>query len=336
VSSRVLSDRALNRATLARQALLEREDTTPTDLVERFAGVQAQDPTVPYITLWTRLARFVPDDLQGLIADGDVLRVPLWRNTIHLVNRADFHRFWATSRRGANYNVPGLKQALADGLDPKAVASAARNHLPTNLSALGVALSAQFPGHDPFLLSHLARRELPLVHRPPAGFWRKGGPIENDVVNGCDATPDDEALVLRYLAGFGPASIKDAQYFAGVTRLKPAFEALRPALVTFRDERGTELFDLPGAPRPPADTPAPVRFLGVFDNALIGYADRTRIVAPHYPPQIVGPEAPILIDGVASARWTCKRGGPLVIHGDVPDEAMAEAQRLAAFLGVSL
>jgi hypothetical protein len=325
----VLSDRALNRATLARQALLEREATTPADLIERFAGVQAQEPVVPYITLWSRLARFAPEDLQALLASGAVVRVPLWRNTIHHVTRADFERFWATSRRGGNYKVRGS----VEGLDAEAIVTAAREALPMTLPALGRALAERFPGHDPFRLSMVARRELPLVHLPPAGFWQRGGAVHNDVADGCSAEQADAALVLRYLRGFGPASVMDAQYFAGVTRLKPAFEALRDQLVTFRNERGVELFDLPDAPRPAADTPAPPRLLGVFDNALIGYADRARVLAPHYDGRIVGPEAPVLIDGFAAATWTLKRGEPLTLRGSVGADALAEAERLAAFLG---
>ncbi|MEA2170250.1 MAG: hypothetical protein QOF76_3550, partial [Solirubrobacteraceae bacterium] len=235
----ILTDRALNRATLARQALLEPADVGAADLIARFAGLQAQDVTTPYVTLWTRLARFVPEDLQGLLETGAVLRVPLWRNTIHHVTAADFERFYALSREGGNYRP----KIVRDLPDPDGVATAARALLadePRNMAALGRALAEHFPGEDEFALAYAARRALPFRHLPPCGFWMRGAAPLIGLWDGVGTELEREALVRRYLAAFGPASVADAQYFAGVTRLGPTFAALREELVTFENERGVE------------------------------------------------------------------------------------------------
>ena len=118
-------------------------------------------------------------------------------------------------------------------------------------------------------------------------------------------------LVRRYLAAFGPARVADAQEWSGLRGLAAVFEALRPELLSFSDERGRELFDLPGAPRPPAETPAPVRFLPEFDNLVLAHADRSRVIADEHRPALTTKNlrvnATVLCDGEVCATWTVRR-----------------------------
>ncbi|WP_030956213.1 DNA glycosylase AlkZ-like family protein, partial [Streptomyces sp. NRRL S-481] len=148
------------------------------------------------------------------------------------------------------------------------------------------------------------------------------------------ATPD--AAVPRYLAAFGPASVRDMQTWAGLTRLGDAFERLRPELVTFRDDKGVELFDLPDAPRPDPDTPAPPRFLPEFDNLLLSHADRTRVVRPEHRGRswqgnIAYPT--LLVDGFLAGLWRLEEDALVIEPFDrltrtQRDEVTAEGERM--------
>jgi hypothetical protein len=142
------------------------------------------------------------------------------------------------------------------------------------------------------------------------------------------AAASPEALVMRYLAAFGPASVKDLQIFAGMTRLGALFAEMRPLLRVFRDENGTDLYDLPDAPIADADDPAPVVFLPEFDNAVLGHADRARIIHPGDRPivmpgwSIVRPT--VLVDGFVAATWSMK-GATLTVAPFRPLGAAARA-----------
>jgi winged helix DNA-binding protein len=159
-----------------------------------------------------------------------------------------------------------------------------------------------------------------------------------------EAEPSIDEVVVRYLRGFGPASVMDVQNWSGLTKLKPVLERLRPQLVTFADESGRELFDLPDAPRPDPDVPAPVRLLGEYDNVLLGHADRTRIIPADYPWEAM--LAPgrfvnnLLVDGMLRATWWIERDSATLAirpHGELTDaernEVEAEASAMAAFAG---
>ncbi|HEU5331395.1 MAG TPA: winged helix DNA-binding domain-containing protein [Actinocrinis sp.] len=311
-----LTTRELNRATLARQLLLERAPLGAYDAVAHLAGMQAQAPLSPYVGLWTRLTAFTPDDLVARYQDRSVARLALMRGTVHLVTAEDASAWRALVEpvivRGTN---SAFGRHYKD-LDREELAKTARlltEQEPRTFAELGPLLAERFPDRDPAALAQAARAHVPLVQVPPRGLWGHTGRVAHTPAEAWfgrtltpDATPD--AMILRYLAAFGPASVMDAQAWSGLTRLKEAFDRLRPQLKTFRDEHDTELFDLPDAPRPPAETPAPPRFLPEYDNLLFSHADRTRVVPAHAPaiplfPGIGSTRGMILTDGTWSGLW---------------------------------
>ena len=316
----MLGPRALDRALLARQSLLERRSMTPIEAIEHLVGLQAQAPLAPYVGLWSRLVDFDPADLSNAIVERQAVRTSLMRATIHLV-----------SARDALYLWPLVQPVLERGFRSSAFGREVRGVDLTEILAAGRALLAERPRTSPQLASLLVERWpeipadslayaigylVPLVHVPPRGVWGTTGPVARTTMEGwlgrpleLDPAPDE--MVLRYLAAFGPASVMDVQAWSGLTRLREVLERLRPRLRTFRDERGRELFDLPDAPRPDPETPAPPRFLPEYDNILLGHADRTRII----PGGRGIPLAPgngatmgsILLDGKLAGTWRIAR-----------------------------
>jgi hypothetical protein len=176
---------------------------------------------------------------------------------------------------------------------------------------LRAAMEERFPGVDPAALAYACRNHLALVQVPPRGLWQRSAQVTNATVEAWLGRPLAEhpsldGVVLRYLAAFGPASGADVAAWCRLTGLRPVVERLRPALRTFRDERGRELFDLPDAPRPEPDTPAPVRFLPEYDNLLLSHADRSRFRSGSHgaPAQVPGPvRGSFLHDGVLRGLW---------------------------------
>lgn len=321
----VLSRRALNRATLARQLLLERTLLPVTDALEHLAGMQAQAPNAPYVGLWTRLDGFRSDELAQLIWERGAVRASLMRATIHLVTAADFVALRPVVRRvlERGYAASPFGRNLA-GLDVAELLAAARVLLdaePRSRAALGALLSPHWPDRDPASLAYAATYLMPMVQVPPRGIWGRTGPVAwTDAETwlgrsvGSDPTPD--SMVLRYLTAFGPATVMDVQTWSGLTRLREVLERLRPQLRTFRDDNGRELFDLPDAPRPDPDTPAPPRFLPEYDNLLLSHADRSRVVvadstqrSPAIPlfPGNGGTRGTVLLDGFWQGMWKIAR-----------------------------
>ncbi|GAA3401080.1 winged helix DNA-binding domain-containing protein [Paenibacillus hodogayensis] len=317
----MLDRRALNRALLVRQLLLERSDKTAAEALEHLAGLQAQAPNPPYIALWARLHDFRHEQLSRLILERQAVRIALMRSTIHLVTADDCLKLRSTlapvQLRGLQSNY-GKRLA---GLDLDAVAAAGRALLeeqPLTFSELGKRLAAEWPERDPAALAIAVRCLVPLVQVPPRGIWGASGQAAHTSAEawlGADPAPPSQdaldELVLRYLGAFGPASVKDAQVWSGLTRLGDTMERLRPRLLAFRDESGTELFDLPDAPRPGADTPVSARFLGEFDNMLLSYADRTRIMTEEHKRQVFTENgiirSVILVDGFVAGLWRIER-----------------------------
>jgi hypothetical protein len=203
---------------------------------------------------------------------------------------------------------------------------------------LGMLLQERWPDRDPVSLARAIRHLVPLVQVPPRGIWGKSGQAAHTTAEGwigrpLDPDPSLDELVVRYLGAFGPATVKDVQTWSGLTRLREVTERLRPRLVTFRDERGKELFDLPDAPRPDPDTPAPSRFLPRFDNLILSHADRTRIVDDDYRKVIASKNgmvpATVLIGGFVRGTWKTGRTrgkATLVIE---PFEPLAKKDREA-------
>lgn len=261
--------------------------------------------------LWSRLEDYTPEPTAALLNDGAIVRMALMRSTIHLVTADDCRWMRPLVEPVIIRSTMGAFGKHLHGVDRESLVEAARKAMaekPLIFSELGRALAPDFPGHDPAALAQAARMWMPLVQVPPRGLWgRSGRPAHVPFASELVEAPVDE-LFLRYLAAFGPATVRDAQQWCGLTRLAEVAERLRPQLVTFRDEHGRELFDLPDAPRPDPDTPAPVRYLYDFDNLLLSHADRTRVVTVDYSSQGWGGgnmEMPrtLLADGFAAATW---------------------------------
>ena len=340
-SGEVLGLRALNRATLERQMLLGRRKLPAVKAIEHLVGMQAQAPYPPYVGLWTRLEDFRPDDLARLIEERRAVRIALMRNTVHLVSARDCLRLRPLMQpvierglRASRDDRTGLEE-----LDLAALVAAGRALLeerPRTARELGELLRERWPDRDPASLARAIRHAVPLVQVPPRGVWRKGGPAAHATAEawlGCplDPAPSSEEMVLRYLGAFGPASVKDAQTWSGLTRLGEVFERLRPRLLAFRDERGRELFDLPGAPRPDPETLAPPRFLPEFDNLILSHADRARVIADDHRRAIASKNgmvpATVLVDGFVRGTWKTKRTGGKATLAIEPFEPLPKEDR---------
>ncbi len=306
----VLSQRALNRATLERQLLLERSAVSAFDVIERLAGLQAQDPDPPYIGLWSRLRSFTPADLISLLESRKVVRATLYRGTQHLVSSSDY--LWLQPLlQPVQLRVQkgGFGKATA-GLDLSALAKAARDFIgdgTVSRPELGQELVRQFPGRDPVALARTVQYLLPIIHPPPDGTWRRHGPTPFTMApswlgRSLATSPSPPTLILRYLAAFGPATVADVQAWSGLTRLREVVDGMRSSLVAF----GNDLYDVPDGPRPDPDTPAPVRFFAPLDNVVLSYADRSRLMTDSQRKH-VGVEAVVTVDGFVRGLWTLKR-----------------------------
>src|SRR5919202_38429 len=277
MKDRVLTLRELNRATLERQMLLRRWKLSAAETIEHLVGMQAQAPNPPYVGLWTRLAGFHPNELARLITERHAVRIALMRNTVHLVSACDCLKLRPLLQpildRGVYANR--THRAGIEGVDIEALIAAGRALLeerPRTAKELGELLKERWPERDAASLARTIRHLVPLVQVPPRGVWGKSGQATHTTVEAwlgrpLDPDPSLEEMVVRYLGAFGPATVKDVQTWSGLTRLGEVTDRLRSHLRAFRDEQGKELFDLPDAPRPDPDTPAPPRFLPQFDNA---------------------------------------------------------------------
>ena len=338
-----LSRRALNRATLARQLLLERRKMKPLAAIEQLAGMQAQVPRPPFIGLWSRVAGFRREDLIRLIERGEAVRATMMRGTIHLVSRRDYVAWRTTLQpmltRGMQSRPRGRSFELDEVL---AMARPLFRKAPRTFDEFRDDVLERFPKGDERAMAYAVRMHLPLTQVPAEGRW--GYPAAAKFAlfeEALDATPALEALVLRYLAAFGPASVKDMQMWSGMRDAREAFETLRPKLRTFRDERGKELFDLPKAPRPDEDVEAPVRFLPDYDNLIVGHADRSRIVSDEdrkrlFRANLLTP-ATFLVDGFVAGTWKIERGKLALepfgrLSKKTKDELAREGEKLVQFV----
>jgi hypothetical protein len=344
----VLDTRALNRATLARQLLLERDGRPVLDAVAHVGGLQAQEPQEPFVGLWSRLRGFDPASLSGLLSGREVVRMHLMRRTVHLVTAADALAWRARHDAMLRQKVLAVYRAELAGIDLDELAAAGRAVLadgePRSMTELARALADRWPrpGLRP-LGELLAAGLIPTVQLPPRGLWRtRGGARYRPLSDWLGrepgpAEPAGEALVRRYLAAFGPAASADLRAWCGLAGLPAAVAAVRDELVAFRDGRGRELLDLPDAPRPDPDTRAPVRFLPAFDNAILGYHDRRRIIDDADRGLSVAGARTLLVDGRVAATWTVE-DATVVVHPLRPfsraerDAVGAEGQEVASFL----
>ncbi|WP_098025317.1 winged helix DNA-binding domain-containing protein [Streptomyces sp. st115] len=333
----VLSARALNRATLDRQLLLRRSPMSAKDAVAHLVGLQAQNTKPPYFQLYARLTEFDPAELSTLMESREVVRIVTLRSTLHTHTADDALTLRPLVQAARERELKGFRRGL-EGVDLDRLATVAEELVrerPRPVGELRTELLAHWPEADPLALTAAARCLLPLVQVTPRGLWGRSGQVALTTVEhwlGRPAEPVREldATVLRYLGAFGPASVMDFQSWAGLTRTKEVFERLRPGLLTFRDERGVELFDLPEAPRPDPGTPAPPRFLPEFDNVLLGHADRTRVIpAVNKGRNGVGNQAygTVLIDGFFDAVWRIEREGGAALLTVQPLRSLARAER---------
>jgi hypothetical protein len=341
VTERVLTARDLNRALLARQLLLERARLSLPQAMERVGGLQTQYAPSGYVGLWSRLQNFERDALTGALGRRTVVQATLMRVTIHMVSAREYWLFamglrrarqewWLKQHKGKvtdremQQDAGRLRAALVDG--------------PRSVRELGD-LAKGFVGHVGLWVD--------LVRAPPSGTWERRRAdllsLAEDWVGPCDVTEEEglDHLVRSYLRGFGPAKQSDIASWAGVpaTLLQPALERLE--LRHFRDEAGKELVDLPRAPLPHADTPAPIRFLPHWDANLLVHARRTLILPEEYRGRVFATRNPFsvgtfLVDGAVAGAWHVKKGRIVVepyqrLPRSVRKEVDEEAERLTAF-----
>lgn len=314
-ASPTLSRRALNRATLARQLLLRRHDLAPLAAIEHLVGLQAQTTHTWYVGLWCRLVECSPQAVGHLLTTRQAVRIALMRSTIHLVSADDALGLRPLVQPVIERSMRSNFGRHLDGIDPAELAAAGRELVdarPLTFSELGRELALRFPGRVEAALAQAVRAWVPLVQVPPRGVWGATGRAAHISAESWlgrpGATYPPETMVRRYLAAFGPASVRDVQTWSGLTRLGEVVDRLRPELRTFRDDDGVELFDLESGPRPDPDTPVPARFLYDYDNLLLSHADRSRFITEQYQQYGFTAEGTmprsVLLDGVTAGTWT--------------------------------
>jgi hypothetical protein len=344
----------LNRATLARQLLLDRSSLSVADAVQRVVALQAQQPASPYVALWNRLDGFHPAGLDDAFAGHRVVRAQLMRITMHAVHAEDHRAFreameptLRASRLGdPRFKASGLTLAEADVLTGGLLDFAAQPRTNAECEAW---LADRLGSPMPPLAWRMLRQYAPLWHVPAGGPWSfdsRAYVAARPRPTLADADAPGlalQALVRRYLEGFGPASIADMAQFALVqrARAKAAVQALDGSLVQLEGPGGTVLYDLAGAPLPAGDTPVPPRLMAMWDSILLAYADRGRVIPPGYRSLVSrmnGDVLPtLLVDGYVAGVWRAVQEGieATAFHplpGSVWEGLAAEARALVPFL----
>ena len=321
-------------------------------------GLQAQVPRDPYVALWSRVAGLQAEELSALLEERRVVRTVAMRGTIHLLSAEDALSLRPLDAAGARRGARAAPGARADdsATSTSAPRSAAARDLlderPLTTAELRASLAERFPQLDAPAAAYACRCLLALVQVPPRGLWGRSGTVRLATLEGwlgrpLDAAPSLDEVVLRYLGAFGPASAADVAAWSRLTGLRAVLERLRPQLLTFQDERGRELFDLPDAPRPDPTTPAPPRFLPEYDNVLLSHADRSRFVPRGEQASAVRGRlgrvpglghGGVLHDGRFVGLWRAEDGALVVRHavalGSRAQASLAaEGRRLLGFLG---
>jgi hypothetical protein len=242
----LLTLRALNRATLERQMLLERRRLSPLQALERLVGLQAQAPDAPYVGLWSRIAGFRREQLTTAIVRRRIVRTALMRSTLHLVSADDALTLRPLLQAALQRALKSSRGRQLEGLDFATLARTAEALLderPHTGAELAQALGEHWPDRDAASLAMAARNLLPLIHVPPAGTWRShASPALTTArqwlarASALAVAATQEDLLLRYLAAFGPATSADATAWSGLGNWKAVIERLRPRLAVFRDE----------------------------------------------------------------------------------------------------
>jgi hypothetical protein len=343
-----LSLRVLNRALLQRQFLLARTGCTPLAVIRRLVAMQAQEPNWPFVGLWSRIRAFDHAGLTTLLADRRVVRSGLLRSTQHLAEADDFRRFRPLLQPVLDRTVSAAYFSRNNaGMDTAELVAAGLEFLGDQAmprKELARRLVERYPGRDGRILAGEVEMRSALIHDPATAGWDAWGTRSSVSVTavGVGEPATAQELIRRYLAAFGPASVKDVQAWSGLTRLNEIVASMRGELRRYRDPHGTELVDLADAELPDADTPAPARLLPAFDNALLGHADRTRLISDDDRKRIMPGSAQVLpaflVDGRVHGSWSLS-GGELRLtpFRPLPTEDRAavedEARRLLPFVG---
>jgi len=341
VTDRVLTLRELNRATLARQLLLERKRLTPTAVIERLVGMQAQWPPAPYVGIWTRTTSFRRPTLERELRKGAVIKATAMRQTLHLVTPRDYALIRASM---SETNFP-WETARAKALAPAVRALADTGPVTTEDGLAFVEREHGLTGIQARRAWQAARNRAHLVHHHETALYRpqsKGQFVSLAEPEPFDPTEARAEVIRRYLLAFGPATRRDivAWSMLHVPEIQRALDRLEP-LERYRDEQGRELLDVKGAPLPDADTPAPVRFLPKWDNVLLAWADRTRVLPEEHRKTVIRVNGDVgqtfLVDGLAAGLWREDAGSVVVepfapLPRSVRLEVEEEAGRLEAFL----
>ncbi|HEY8030691.1 MAG TPA: winged helix DNA-binding domain-containing protein [Gaiellaceae bacterium] len=340
MAERVLTLRELNRATLARQLLLERKRLSPASVIERLVGMQAQWPSAPYVGIWTRTMSFRRETLERELERGSIVKATVMRQTLHLVTRRDYALLRAAM---SETNFP-WQSALAMRLAASVRALAAAGPLTTAEALAHLDRKHGLTGIDARRAWRAVRVRAHVLHHYETALWRARPEGRFAAVDEPEEHVPVEAraeILRRYLAAFGPATLRDiaAWSMMHVPELKASLALLE--LRRFRDERGRELLDVPRAPLPDPGIPAPVRFLPKWDNVLLGFADRTRILPERYRKTIIGANGDVaptfLVDGVVAGTWREEKGRVVLepfekLSRADRSEAEEEAALLARFL----
>ena len=358
-SIRTLDRQTLNRALLARQRLLKRVDQPPAQVIEHLVALQAQEVTDPYVALWSRTEGFDPMSLSDMLAERQVVRGQLLRATIHLVTASDALIMRpilqpVLERHMTPRSLFGrrLVEAGVDAAEVTAAGSALLDAEPRTRAELRKLLGERWPHADGTALAQAVTYLVPVVQVPPRGLWRRSGQARWALLESwldkpmvVDASPD--GLVLRYLAAFGPATAADVREWSGLPGAAQILDRLRPRLRVYLDEHGRELLDLADGQLPDPETPAPVRFLPVYDNVGLGHADRSRIIDEHHRKRLLTLDmisfGSILVDGFGRAIWRVDRDRATrsaaldvallePLDGRDIDAIGAEGERLLTFL----
>ncbi|HEU0305318.1 MAG TPA: winged helix DNA-binding domain-containing protein [Gaiellaceae bacterium] len=341
MAERVLTLRELNRATLARQLLLERKRLSPKTVIERLVGMQAQLPSAPYVGIWTRTTGFRRQALERELARAAVVKATVMRQTLHLVTRRDYALIRAAQSetnypwqsRQAKELAPSVRAFAGSGpvTTTEALAHLEREHGLTGIEARRAWRAARVRAH--------------LLHHHETALWRarpEGRFVALDEPEAHDPTQARAEILRRYLAAFGPASRRDivAWSMLHVPEIQRALDRLEP-LRRFRDEQGRELLDVPRAPLPDPETPAPARFLPKWDNVLLAFADRTRVLPEEHRRTVIRMNgdvaATFLVDGLVAGMWRVENGRVLLepfepLSRAAQGELEEEAAQLEGFL----
>ncbi|HEX3237540.1 MAG TPA: winged helix DNA-binding domain-containing protein [Gaiellaceae bacterium] len=340
---RTLSLRDLNRATLARQLLLERRRLSALAAIERLVGMQAQWPPAPYVGLWARVAGFRRSALERAVRRGDVVKPTVMRGTLHLVTARDYPLFYAAFREMNTWFGPmhlelavaSLPSVLALARDDRIAYAEILTHLRKT--------HPELEERDWRRMVHAVRRHAHLLHARETAVWTTRPSATYELVEAPAEVDVREArteIVRRYLRAFGPATKADVADWSGL-RVRD-FEHALDGLPTHRGEDGRTLYDVPRAPLPDGDTAAPVRFLPKWDNCLLGYANRTRVISDEIRKQVIGKNGDVaqtvLVDGFVAATWSADPNGKVTVQPFSPlprvwrREVEDEAARLEAWL----